>query len=65
MMQATAPAFIARAMWLWIVLGVLGLAYMVFCPHVYHTSFSDFFAGLLVGLALVACFVRAPRAPSS
>jgi len=52
-------------MWLWIVLGVLGLAYMVFCPHVYHTSFSDFFAGLLVGLALVACFVRAPRAPSS
>lgn len=61
-MQATAPAFIARAIWLWIVLGILGLAYMALCPHQFHTSYSDFVAGLLAGLAIVACFVRLPKA---
>jgi hypothetical protein len=59
-----APAFIVRAAWLWIGLGVLGLAFMVFCPHQYHKSYSDFIAGLFVGLAIVACFVRAPRTSS-
>ncbi|HTU81750.1 MAG TPA: hypothetical protein VMF61_06450 [Candidatus Acidoferrales bacterium] len=61
-MQALAPSFVARAIWLWIVLGVLGVAYMALCPHAYHKTYWDFIAGLLAGLGLVACFVRAPRA---
>lgn len=60
-MQATAPAFLARALWLWIVLGGVGLAYMAFCPRQFHTAYSDFVAGLLAGVALIACFVRTPK----
>lgn len=61
-MQAVAPAFVVRAIWLWIVLGILGMAYMALCPHSYHKTYWDFMAGLLVGLGLVACFVRVGRA---
>ena len=60
-MQASAPAFLARALWLWIALGVLGMAYMVLCPYRYHGAYWDFLAGLLVGIGLIACFVRRPR----
>ena len=61
-MNATAPAFVARVAWLWIVLGVVGLAYEALCPHQYHTTYWDFLAGLFVGIGLVACFVRTPKA---
>ncbi|HVA32988.1 MAG TPA: hypothetical protein VNG31_02495 [Candidatus Baltobacteraceae bacterium] len=61
-----APAFLVRAMWLWIVLGAVGLAYMILCPRAYHTSYWDFVAGVLVGVGIVACFVRpAPSAAST
>ena len=53
-------------MWLWIVLGAVGLAYMILCPRAYHTSYWDFVAGVLVGVGIVACFVRpAPSAAST
>ena len=60
-MQSTAPAFVARAVWLWIGLGVLSMAYMALCPHQFHKIYWDFIAGLLTGVALVACFIRPMR----
>jgi hypothetical protein len=60
-MPAVAPAFIARALWLWIGLGVLALAYIVLCPAQFHSVYSDFLAGILAGLAIVACFIRTPK----
>ena len=39
-------------------LGVLGVAYVVLCPHQYHRMYSDFIAGFLVGIGLVAFFVK-------
>lgn len=57
-MIATAPAFLARMLWVWIALGVLGVAYVVLCPAQFHRMYTDFLAGLLVGLGLVACFVK-------
>lgn len=60
-----APAFVSRLVWLWIVLGVLGMAYMALCPHQFHKTYWDFASGLAVGLGLVACFVRAPRPHAS
>lgn len=53
-----APTFITRLTWVWIVLAIAGLAYMFFCPAVYHQSESDFIAGLFVALGLVAAFTR-------
>jgi hypothetical protein len=61
-MNASAPAFITRLVWLWIVLGILGVAYMALCPHQYHGTYWDFLAGLLIGFGVVACFVRVARA---
>ena len=53
-----APTFITRLTWVWIVLAIAGLAYMFFCPQVYHRGDSDFIAGLFVALGLVAAFTR-------
>jgi hypothetical protein len=61
MITATAPAFVARAVWVWIVLGILALSYMALCPRQYHSGYWDFLAGLLAGLGLVAAFVRVGR----
>ena len=53
-----APTFVTRLTWVWIVLAIAGLAYMVFCPAVYHSSYSDFVSGLFVAMGLVAAFTR-------
>ncbi|MDE2481993.1 MAG: hypothetical protein KGN02_07365 [bacterium] len=45
------PAYWKRLYPIVVVLGVLSIVYMVFCPR--HTDWADFFAGMFVTTAIV------------